>query len=163
MRRALLAIAGTAAGLVMLLSFKSHTAPGGGTATAGGPGPPPAGQGSSASPSPAGLNGAGSSGASGNGTVSPGTRVVTGNVANTAYGPVQVQLTLRQSKIIKVAILEQPTSTNEDIQIGNFAFPKLIRETLSVQSARIDMVSGASYTSKGYVQSLQSALDGGSA
>jgi uncharacterized protein with FMN-binding domain len=74
---------------------------------------------------------------------------------------VQVQLIVRGKKIIKVSILEQPESTLEDIQIGRFAFPRLISETVSAQSAKIDAVSGASYTSAGYIQSLQNALDHG--
>ena len=53
----------------------------------------------------------------------------------------------------------QPANTLHDIQIGAFAFPKLISETLTAQTAKIDAVSGASYTSAGYIQSLQSALD----
>jgi len=86
---------------------------------------------------------------------------ITGQVANTVYGPVQVQLITRQNRIIKVAILQQPANTIHDIQIGRFAFPELISETLKAQSAKIDAVSGASYTSAGYIQSLQSALDQG--
>ena len=85
----------------------------------------------------------------------------TGQVANTVYGPVQVQLIARDNKIVKVAILRQPTNTIHDIQIGQFAFPRLISETLTAQSAKIDAVSGASYTSAGYIASLQSALDHG--
>jgi uncharacterized protein with FMN-binding domain len=50
-------------------------------------------------------------------------------------------------------------NTINDIRIGDFAFPKLIGETLATQTAKIDAVSGASYTSAGYIQSLQSALD----
>jgi uncharacterized protein with FMN-binding domain len=50
-------------------------------------------------------------------------------------------------------------NTIHDIQIGEFAFPKLIGETLTAQTAKVDAVSGASYTSAGYIQSLQSALD----
>ena len=84
---------------------------------------------------------------------------VNGHVANTAYGPVQIQLIMRNSKIVKVAVLMQPANTIRDIQIGEFAFPKLISETLTAQTAKIDAVSGASYTSAGYIQSLQSALD----
>ena len=84
---------------------------------------------------------------------------VNGHVANTAYGPVQIQLIMRNSKIVKVAVLTQPANTIRDIQIGEFAFPKLISETLTAQTAKIDAVSGASYTSAGYIQSLQSALD----
>jgi uncharacterized protein with FMN-binding domain len=60
-----------------------------------------------------------------------------------------------------VTVLEQPESTERDVQIGDFAFPKLIQETLTAQSARIDSVSGASYTSAGYIKSLQSILDNG--
>jgi uncharacterized protein with FMN-binding domain len=48
-----------------------------------------------------------------------------------------------------------------DIQIGQYAFPRLVGETLAAQNARIDTVSGATYTSGGYIQSLQSALDSG--
>ena len=76
-----------------------------------------------------------------------------------SYGPVQIQLIKRNDKIVKVAVLVQPTNTLHDVQIGEFAFPKLISETLTAQNAKIDAVSGASYTSAGYVQSLQSALD----
>jgi uncharacterized protein with FMN-binding domain len=68
---------------------------------------------------------------------------------------------VRKNEIIKVAILQQPTNTIHDIQIGQFAFPELISETLKAQSAKIDAVSGASYTSAGYIQSLQNALDHG--
>ena len=53
----------------------------------------------------------------------------------------------------------QPTNTLHDVQIGEFAFPKLISETLATQNGKIDAVSGATYTSAGYIQSLQSALD----
>jgi uncharacterized protein with FMN-binding domain len=90
-----------------------------------------------------------------------GQSTLTGHVANTVYGPVQIQLVVQDSKIVKVAILEQPTNTIHDIQIGEFAFPRLISETLTAQNAKIDAVSGASYTSAGYIASLQSALDHG--
>ena len=68
---------------------------------------------------------------------------------------------MKASEIVKVNVLEQPSSTEHDLQIGQVAFPKLISETLAAQSARIDAVSGATYTSGGYVKSLQSALDNG--
>jgi uncharacterized protein with FMN-binding domain len=88
-----------------------------------------------------------------------GETAVDGNVANTAYGPVQIQLIEQNSKIVKVAVLQQPANTLHDIQIGAMAFPQLISETLTAQNGKIDAVSGASYTSAGYIQSLQSALD----
>ena len=91
--------------------------------------------------------------------LSPGETAVDGKVASTAYGPVQIQLIEKNSKIVKVAVLVQPTNTLHDVQIGEFAFPKLISETLAAQNGKIDAVSGATYTSAGYIQSLQSALD----
>jgi len=136
MRRAILAVIATAAGLVALLSFKTHSAERT-VATPQSPGTQPSA------------------------SLPPGERSITGDVANTAYGPVQVQVVVATSKIVKVNVLEQPSSTEHDLQIGQFAFPKLISETLSMQSARIDSVSGATYTSGGYIKSLQSALDNG--
>lgn len=133
MRRVILTVTATVAGLVALLSFKTHS-------SAERTGAAPA-----ASPT----------------ALPPGERAIEGNVANTAYGPVQVQVLVKASKIVKVNILEQPTNTNMDVQIGHMAFPKLIGETLSTQSAKIDSVSGATYTSGGYIKSLQSALDNG--
>jgi uncharacterized protein with FMN-binding domain len=90
-----------------------------------------------------------------------GTQVISGNVANTAYGPVQIQLTVTSHRIVKVTILQQPTATAHDLQIGQFAFPQLEAETFSAQTAKINAVSGATYTSGGYIQSLQSAIDRG--
>jgi len=72
-----------------------------------------------------------------------------------------IWVVLDNNKIAKVTILEQPQSSQHDIEIGQFAFPVLISETLKAQSAHIDSVSGATYTSGGYVQSLQSAIDNG--
>jgi uncharacterized protein with FMN-binding domain len=74
---------------------------------------------------------------------------------------VQVQVVVKNAKIVGVNVLEQPSGTTRDLQIGQFAFPQLISETLSAQSANVDAVSGASYTSAGYIKSLQSALDNG--
>ena len=52
-----------------------------------------------------------------------------------------------------------PSGNPKDDQINSYALPVLIQETLNAQSAQIDMVSGATVTSGGYLQSLQSALD----
>jgi uncharacterized protein with FMN-binding domain len=154
MRRVILSVVGTVAGLVALLSFKSHvpTVPSASAATTGGSG------GTSAAPSssPSTVPGEYPEGSA---TLTTGETAITGHVANTVYGPVQIQLIMRNHKIVKVAVLEQPTNTIHDIQIGEFAFPSLIKETLAAQTAKIDSVSGASYTSAGYIQSLQSALD----
>jgi uncharacterized protein with FMN-binding domain len=158
MRRILLAVGGTVAGLVVLLSFKSHGAPGLAGAAAGTSGTQPSGQASAAA---SGTASAAASGASGAVSAAGAGRLITGAVANTAYGPVQLQVTVVQNKITKVTVLQKPQSTENDIQIGDFAFPKLIKETLTAQNARIDSVSGATYTSGGYIKSLQSILDNG--
>jgi uncharacterized protein with FMN-binding domain len=161
MRRVILAVTGTIAGLVALLSFKSHV-----------PSIPVAAAGSGGSSSSSSSSSSASSSGGQTQTVPgefpqgsvaknlpAGETAVDGNVANTAYGPVQIQLIERSSKIVKVAVLVQPANTLHDIQIGAFAFPKLISETLAAQTGKIDAVSGATYTSAGYIQSLQSALD----
>jgi uncharacterized protein with FMN-binding domain len=93
--------------------------------------------------------------------LSPGEHAVTGHAVTTVYGLVQVRLVERSRKIVAVNILQHPAETAMDIQIGQYAFPRLIGETLTAQSARIDTVSGATYTSGGYIKSLQSALDNG--
>ena len=56
-------------------------------------------------------------------------------------------------------MLQYPTGNGTDQQINSYALPILIQETMDAQSANIDMVSGATVTSDGYLQSLQSALD----
>ena len=171
MRRAVLAFGSTVAGLILLLSFRSHTAT-------------PASAGVSAagtsSKSSAGAAGNGSSGGSGGGSMagsaaapsaSPsaagggtggttaGGKVVTGEVVNGPYGPSQVAITLSGGKITKVTVLQQTNVGGESQQIDAMAIPQLNQETLTAQSASIDAVSGASYTSAGYKQSLQSAVD----
>ena len=151
MRRVIIAVTRTIAGLVGLLSFKSHAPSLSAAATSG------TSAGSSSSSSGPGEFPTGSQAAN----LPADETALTGHVADTAYGPVQVQLIVRNSKIVKVAVLQQPTTTIHDIQIGQFAFPELISETLKAQSAKVDAVSGASYTSQGYIQSLQSALDQG--
>ena len=163
MRRVILAVTGTIAGLVALLSFKSHVPSAPVAATAGGSG----GTAASSSSSSSSSSGSGQTevvpGAFPQGSIAkklpPGEAVVDGKVASTAYGPVQIQLIKKDTKIVKVAVLVQPTNTLHDVQIGEFAFPKLISETLAAQNGKIDAVSGATYTSAGYIQSLQSALD----
>jgi uncharacterized protein with FMN-binding domain len=154
MRRVILAVTGTIAGLVALLSFKAHdpTVPVASTSGSGGS------TASSSSSSSTTIPGEFRSVA---GPLTAGETTVTGHVADTVYGPVQIELVVKNSKIVKVAVLEQPTNTIHDIQIGQFAFPRLISETLAAQNAKIDAVSGASYTSAGYISSLQSAVDHG--
>ena len=84
---------------------------------------------------------------------------VTGAASQTRYGPVQVQLEVSGSTITNVSVLQYPDSDGRDIQINQYALPQLIQQTLDQQDGSVSMVSGATYTSEGYSQSLQSALD----
>jgi uncharacterized protein with FMN-binding domain len=190
MRRIVYAVGGTAAGLATLMTLKAQTSASAVSATAAGgasaaaTGEATAGAGTSGTGTvngsgstgsatgtgaATGTGGASSTGATGNTAsgsspaqgATSGTQMISGSVANTAYGPVQIQLTVTNHRIVKVTILQQPTATAHDLQIGQFAFPQLEAETFSAQTAKINAVSGATYTSGGYIQSLQSAIDRG--
>ncbi len=88
-----------------------------------------------------------------------GTRTLTGQVVQTRWGPVQVAVALAGDRISGVQVLQEPSGNRRDQEIGAYAFPRLVQETLQAQSAQVDTVSGATYTSQGYLASLQSALD----
>ena len=86
------------------------------------------------------------------------TRVVNGAVASTRYGDVQVQVTVTGGTLVKaVAIAYSHDGRNGEINA--YAVPVLQAETVKAGSAKIDSVSGATFTSGGYLTSLQSALD----
>ena len=168
MRRVILAICATAVGLVLLLSFKSHTqsAPGPSPAAALGS-PTPGSTGAAGTDAPGGgaatASAAATPAASGPGTSgtakSGSTKTVTGAAWPTIYGPVQVRITVTDGKLTAVTATEYPQETPRDYQINSFAIPALNSEALAAGSAKIDTVSGATYTSQGYIASLQSALD----
>lgn len=143
LRRIVLASAVTASGLVMLLALKPHTAP----EIAAAP--------SSSSSSDSGAD----SGTGSGGSTATGTKTVTGDTVQTRWGPVQVKITVKSGKITDVTAVQSPSDNPRDQEINSYALPQLKSEALAAQSAKIDTVSGATYTSDGYRQSLQSALD----
>ena len=151
MRRVILAIVSTVVGLVLLLTFKTHSTSGTGS--------PPAAIGTPSAGSASGASGSGGGSDAGGGTGTAGATTVTGAAASTIYGPVQVQIMVKGGKVTAAKAVEYPQDTPRDSQINAFAIPVLDREAASVGSAAIDMVSGATYTSRGYITSLQSALD----
>ncbi|MGW1092454.1 FMN-binding protein [Streptomyces sp. NPDC002596] len=142
MRRAVLTTTGTSALVVVLLSLKPHQAPGLLDASRR-----PA---TTVSPRT-------STGATPGATTATGT--FNGDPIDTRYGPVQVAATLVKGKLTAVRVLRAPDENGRDQEIAAFALPRLTQEALGAQSADIDSVSGASYTSQGYMESLQSALD----
>jgi len=175
MRKVLLALLLTAVGLGLLLSFKSRPGAGtsalGGSALSGVSGSNGSGNSTSTTPS-------GSPSASASSTPSAGTSTTTttktttaktssgaksgtftGTSEETRYGAVQVAAVISGGKLTNVTVLQVPDNGGYEDQIVSIAVPELKSEALSAQSANIQVVSGATYTSQGYAESLQSALD----
>jgi uncharacterized protein with FMN-binding domain len=164
-KRIVLWLLSTVSAVVLLFGY--HTSTSGPSATAQAPiGAGLSTTSTTTSSGSGGTAGSGGSGGSGDGTSPPSGSTastgatVTGDVAQTRWGPVEVQLSIDSSgKVTDVEVLQYPSGNGIDQQINAYALPQLIQETLDAQSAHIDMVSGATVTSEGYLQSLQSALD----
>jgi uncharacterized protein with FMN-binding domain len=152
-KRIVLWLLSTVSAVVLLFGY--HTSTSGPAATAQAP--------VGASLSTTGTTTSSGSGAGGGSGGTDGTTTI-GKTAQTRWGPVQVQITTDASgKITDVEVVEYPSGNGEDQRINSYALPRLVQETLDAQSADVDMVSGATVTSEGYLQSLQSALDAVSA
>ncbi len=165
--RAAVTLAATAAALMLLVSFRTPPSvslfpavaaptPSASAATpapsATPSGAPPSGGGSptpAATPTPTATPN--SSGLK-NGTF-------TGSSVSNPFGSVQVQLVVSGGKITDVKALHYPTAHAQSAYISSIVVPELRTEVLQAQSARINLISGATYTSEGYAQSVQSALD----
>ncbi len=111
------------------------------------------GTGSTSGGTSSGTTGAGTTG----GSSASGT--FAGDTTQTRYGPVQVQITVANGKITDVTALQLTNSDGRSVQISQQAAPILRQEALQAQSAQIQSVSGATFTSEGYTTSLQSAID----
>ena len=81
-----------------------------------------------------------------------------GTVQETRYGPVQVRVTVRAGRLVDVTALQLPQNEPRSAEISVFSAPLLRQEALQAQSASVDTVSGATYTSDGYRASLSAAL-----
>ena len=164
-RRIVLWLMSTLTVLVLLFGYHTSTsstaAAAGGTSSlaapvASGGGTTSSGTGSAAGASSAPTAAGSSSSGTGSATTSS---TVTGDSVSTRWGPVQVQLSVANGTVTAVSVVEYPDNNGKDKSINARALPILVRETLKAQSAEIDMVSGATVTSEGYLESLQSALD----
>jgi uncharacterized protein with FMN-binding domain len=101
-------------------------------------------------------------GASGSGSTTISTTYsgqVTGDAIGTPFGTVQVQVTLQNGRITDVQAIQFPNDNGHSYAVSQYATPRLRSEVLAAQSARVDSISGATYTSYAYIQSAQSALD----
>lgn len=156
MRRVALALFSTVTGLVMLLSFKTHNSTAG-VPVATAPVVPSGGSAATGTTAPAGATPSSSTAAAPSGTST--SKTVTGDAVDTRFGPVQVRITVSNGTITAVEAVDYPQTNPRDAQINAYAIPQLNSEVLAARSASIDMVSGATYTSEGYLGSLQSALD----
>ena len=143
MRRSPIVLAATAAGTAGILAFHAHT-PAVQTATAS----------SSATSSPTASSTATPTTSSGSGK----SRSATGNAVDTQYGAAQVRVTVSNGKIVKIQALQLQGNDPRSVQISSSAEPVLQQEALTKQSAGIDAVSGATFTSASYAQSLQSEI-----
>ena len=162
-KRGAIALVTTVLALILLISFKTPDVPvstggsgvgdvgtgtdtntGANPATTADPGTSPA-PGATAAPKTSSAPAAGSS-------------TVTGDVVSTRYGDVEVSITVANGKLSSVQAVELPSGGRSG-RISDYAAPILSSEAVQAQSAQIDIVSGATYTSDAYSQSLQSALD----
>ena len=159
MRRITLWLASTATMLVLLFSYHTSTSSGATTSISSPANGAVAAAGSSSgdSSTSSGTTSSGSSGTSG--STSSSSKTYTGDAASTRYGDVQVQITVADGKVTASTVTEVPWNDHKDQEINSYAVPILNEEAVSAQSASIDMVSGATFTSQGYAESLQSALD----
>lgn len=148
--RRLAGLAGLLGAAVLLVVGKAATAPPPTKVALGTPSPPPSG--SAAPPAPA-------SGSSPPASAAPApSGTFLGKPVDVGYGIVQVRITLAGGRIADVQAVQLP-SGGRSSEIASYAAPRLRREVLAAQSANIDTVSGASFTSEGYARSVQSALD----
>jgi uncharacterized protein with FMN-binding domain len=92
-------------------------------------------------------------------TLPSGTKTVTGPSVDTPFGPVQVKVNFAGGRITDVQAVQTPNEHMRSVAINEYATPILHQEVLTAQSADVDLVSGATYTSEAYAQSLQAAID----
>jgi uncharacterized protein with FMN-binding domain len=138
MRRSPMVLGATVLGTAGVLAFHPHS--------------PAVTRTAAATPAATATTTAAAGGSSGGGTA-------TGDAIPTQYGDVQVRVTVSGGKITKVQALQLTGNDPRSAQISAYAEPILRQEALTKQTGSIDVVSGATYTSDGYIQSLQSALN----
>lgn len=161
MRRALIIGSGTVVGVAAVLGLNPDAAP---TTSVAASSVAPAGttNGSTSPHSPTkpptGTGSTSGTGSSGSG--STGTRTVAGpsiDVGN-GYGSVALDVTLTEGRIVDITALEIPQNEHRSYQISMRALPMLVKQAIAAQSSQISGVTGASYTTDGFVESLRAAL-----
>jgi uncharacterized protein with FMN-binding domain len=156
MRRSPIVIAATIAGTAATLAFHPHAAAVPAATAATSSSATKSSSTSTASSGSGSGSGSGSSSSAGSTTVSG---TATGAAVATQYGNAQVRVTVKAGKIVTVDALQLQGNDPRSVQISSSAAPVLQQEALANQTADVDAVSGATFTSASYTQSLQSALD----
>jgi uncharacterized protein with FMN-binding domain len=157
MNRSPIVLAGTAVGLVGVLAYNTSSSP---SAVVGSSSASTTADATSTAASSTTPTTAPSSTASGSTTSAPTRRrSATGQDVSFQYGDLQVKVTKSGARITDISLVQANVSDSHSQSIDQVAIPQLRQEAMSAQSAKIDGVSGASYTSEAYAQSLQSALD----
>ena len=157
MRRITVALLSTLSSLVLLFAYPtSHNASVTATADTG-TGARTRTSGAAGASSRAAAGASASSGSSGSSSSSA--KAYTGDAVDTRWGVVQVKITVKNGKVTSSEAVQYPNGNGHDQEINSYALPILAQEVVAAQSASIDAVSGATVTSNGYTQSLQSALD----
>ena len=141
-------VTGAVAGFAGVLGF--HI---GGTAAPAALSRPARGETGTPSPAAAGTPSARPGGATGR------ARTVAGSVVGYGYGQLSVTVTVRGNQIVAVSVPVLHTIDQYSQQLAEQVIPTLRSEVMAAHSARIHGVSGATYTSEAYAQSIQSALD----
>lgn len=170
MRKIITGLMGTISGVALLFSYHTSTATQAATVAATATATEDS-QSAATTPNAAESQGSSSSSSSGSTASEPSpsgqatestagvSGTFTGDAVQTRYGAVQVEITVQDGVITSSAAIQYPNRDRHDQQINSYAVPVLNAEAVDAQSAHIDAVSGATYTSVGYVRSLQSAID----
>ena len=149
MRRAVIATAGTVVGLVVLLGYRSEGAVKGEKADIG----------SGTSTSTSTSAGAGTGTTVPTAASSSSDHTYTGQDVFYRYGDIEVAVTLSGSRIVTVSVPQNDASSPYSQTVNSAAVPVLVKEAVAAQGVSFDVVSGATFTSDAFAQSLQSALD----
>lgn len=162
MRRAPIVLTGTAVGLTAVLTFHPRTPQTTAALATTRASAAPADPASPVTSAPGSSPSTGATGGAATGSAAAGSsasKTATGKAVSTPYGNAQVQVTIKNGKITQIKALQLQGNDPKSVQISGSAEPVLQQEALQKQSAVIDVVSGATYTSDSYEASLQSALD----
>jgi uncharacterized protein with FMN-binding domain len=156
LRRSLIVLFATVAGLVLVLSF--HTTSESAAVTSPVSDAPSAVGGAAAPAAPTSTTMPAGAGPAPTSVATATVAAYTGTPVTNRYGTVQVRITMTGAQFTDVVALQMPSDRAHSQRLSAEAGPILRTEAIRAQSAHVDVVSGATFTSESYAQSLQAAL-----